>query len=216
MINILIVDDRADARITLRETIELHLPENAMLSVSDTFPLDNVDDYASFIREHDIAALLLDERLNEAKSPETGEFSAYLGHDVVERLRQALPEFPVYVVTTHNEDEALVVNAGDFEDIVERDLFQREPLKYIARINRAAMRFQETMKERLAELNSLTLKAAQGNLSKDEGDQLERIRTILGLPFSTGSDLLISDLIAETRALAAKSDELIKKIRREK
>lgn len=215
MINILIVDDREDARVTLRETIELGVPEEFAISIIDTFPLDDVDAYPSYIREHDIAALLLDERLTEVNSPETGKYSSYLGHDVVDRLRLALPDFPVYVVTTHNEDPVLVENAGDFEDVVERDIFQREPLKYMSRISRAAMRFQETMQRRLAELNELTLKAAEGVLSGEEQTRLNDTRTVLGLPFTAGSDLVVSDLIAEARVLALRSSDLINRIRGE-
>lgn len=212
MINILIVDDRADARTTLRETIELQAPDDLKVAVSDTFPLELVDEYASYIREHDIAALLLDERLNEVSNSE-GRYSAYLGHDVVDRLRQALPEFPVYVVTTHNEDPVLAANAGDFEDVIERDTFQRSPLIYLARISRAAQRFQESMQQHLTALNDLTLKAANGALSGEEQKRLTAVRTALGLPFTADSDLVASDLIAEARALTDKSDALIQKIR---
>lgn len=213
MINILIVDDRVDARTTLRETIELCIPQEFQIVIEDTFPLDDVDAYASYIREHDIAALLLDERLNEEENPVTGRFNSYLGHDVVDRLRKALPEFPVYVVTTHNDDAALVTNAGDYEDIVERQTFQRDPLKYMSRISRAAMRFQETMQKRLAELNELTLRAAHGELSREDQQRLNETRTALGLPFAADSDLMVSDLIAEARMLAEKSNDLIQKIR---
>lgn len=212
MINILIFDDRADARETLREAIEMSAPEEFNLAVSDTFPLEDVDAYASYIREHDIAALLLDERLTE-ESDTDGRHSTYLGHQLVEHLRRALPEFPVYVVTTHKTDDELVKQAADVEDIVERRAFHKEPLTYLTRIKRAAMRFQESMQERLDELNSLTMKAASGELTADEQKQLNETRTALGLPFSASADLMISDLIAEARLLAARSENLIQKLK---
>lgn len=212
MINILIVDDREDARKTLRETIEISVPGDFNLAVSDTFPFEDIDSYASYIREHDVAALLLDERLNEA-SDANGRHSTYLGHQVVEHLRQALPELPVYVVTTHKTDDELVKQAADVEDIVERRTFQKEPLMYLTRIRRAAMRFQETMQKRLVELNDLTMKAAHGELTAEEQTQLNETRTALGLPFSASADLMVSDLIAEARALATRSEDLIRKIR---
>jgi DNA-binding NtrC family response regulator len=212
MINILIVDDREDARSTLREAIEISVPGDFNFSVSDTFPFEDVDSYASYIREHDISALLLDERLTEESNAD-GRYSTYLGHQLVERLRGALPEFPVYVVTTHKTDDELVKQAGDVEDIVERRTFHREPLTYLNRIKRAAMRFQETMQRRLTDLNDLTLKAARGELTVAEQMRLNETRTALGLPFSGSSDMIVSDLIAEARALAAKSEELLNKIK---
>jgi len=212
MINILIVDDREDARATLREAIEMIVPTDDSVAVSDTFPFEDVDSYASYIREHDIAALLLDERLTEASDAE-GRFSNYLGHQVVEHLRRALPEFPVYVVTTHKTDDELVKQAGDVEDIVERRTFHKEPLMYLSRIKRAAMRFQENMQKRLDELNDLTMKAALGELTAVEQKQLNETRTVLGLPFSASADLMVSDMIAEARVLAARSEELINKIK---
>ncbi len=212
MINILIVDDREDARALLKETIEEYAPSEPAIKVLDTFPLDEVDAYASYIREHDISVLLLDERLNEKSSPQ-GKHNSYYGHDVIEKLRNALPEFPVYLVTTYNEDPDVVAKAGEFEDIVERDTFQKAPQVYMSRISRAATRFLESMQKRLADLNELTMKAASGNLSDAEQTQLDTIRTVLGLPFTSGSDLMVSDLIVEARALADRSEELIQKIK---
>lgn len=133
--------------------------------------------------------------------------------EIVEHLRRALPEFPVYVVTTHKTDDELVKQAADVEDIVERRAFHKEPLTYLTRIKRAAMRFQESMQERLDELNSLTMKAASGELTADEQKQLNETRTALGLPFSASADLMISDLIAEARLLAARSENLIQKLK---
>lgn len=211
MINILIVDDRKDARATLREAIEVNVPADFNVAVSDMFPLEDVDDYEYYIRHNNIAALLLDERLTEES--EDGRHSTYLGHQVVEHLRRALPEFPVYVVTTHKTDDELVKQAADVEDIVERRTFHKEPLTYVSRIKRAAMRFQEAMQKRLDTLNELTMKAAGGALTADEQRQLNETRTALGLPYSASTDLMVSDLIAEARDLAAKSEELLKKIK---
>jgi CheY-like chemotaxis protein len=215
MLKILIVDDREDVRTTLREIIEENLPEGSTVAVEDIFPFEDVKAYASHIREHDFAALLLDERLNELKNPVTGKHIPYFGHDVVGHLRAALPDFPVYVVTTWRTEQDLVAKEAEFEDVVERDVFQKTPHKYTSRIQRAATRFQEAMQQHLDTLNNLTLKAARGALTAEEQKLLSSARQVLGLPFAADSDLLVSDLIAEARNLASESEDLIARIRKE-
>lgn len=212
-LKILIVDDRADVRGTLREMVELHLPQDADIEVDDMFPLDDVEGYASYIHENDIAALLLDERLNEARNPDTGRHIPYFGHEVVGSLRSALPDFPIYVVTTFRTDSDLVAKESEFEDVVERGEFQKEPQKYTNRIQRAASRFREAMRQQLQILDELTTKAAHGALTEGERDTLAGVRQLLGLPFSGDSQFVVSDLIAQARALVTDSERLIGKIK---
>jgi CheY-like chemotaxis protein len=213
MLKILIVDDRAEARKLLREIIEVHLPEGANVEVEDTFPLEDVHAYASHVREHDVNALLLDEMLHEQKDPASGKYVPYFGHDVVGHLRAALPDFPVYVVTTYKPEHALVEKEAQFDDIIERDDFQKSPQKFTDRIQRAASRFQEAMQQHLVALSELALKAADGKLTKDEQTKLISTREILGLPFTSDSDLVVSDLIAEARVVVAKSEELLRRLK---
>lgn len=212
-LKIAIVDDRLDARRTLREMVELNLPPETDIEVEDLFPLDGIEEYASYIREHDVAALLLDERLNEVKNPETGKHTPYFGHQIVDSLRRALPDFPVYVVTTFRTDSDLVAKEAYFEDVVERGEFQKEPQKYTNRIQRAASRFRDSMRQQLQLLDELTLKAAHGALTAEERDTLAGVRQALGLPFSADSEFVVSDLIAQARALAEDSERLIEKIK---
>lgn len=211
-LKILIVDDRVDPRNTLRELIELHLPASADISVEATFPLGTANDYPSFIRENDIAALLLDERLNEVGDPDTGSHVPYMGHDVVSGLRACLPDFPVYVVTTYRSDADLVDKEDQFEDVVERTEFQRNPEKYTNRIQRAASRFQEAMRQQLEVLADLTSKAANGLLTQDEKGQLSAVRQMLGLPFTADEHFVMSDLIAKAKVLVAESELLLSKL----
>lgn len=213
MLRILVVDDRKKAREHVRELIETHLPKDANVEVSDTFPLDDVEAYASYIREHDVAALLLDERLGEVGDPSTGRHIPYFGHDVIGFLRARLPDFPVYAVTTFKTDHDLTQKAAEFEDIIDRDEFQSRAQTYTSRILRAAARFQDAMDSHLNTLNSLTLKAAEGKLSSEEQKLLEQTRAILGLPFTSGTALVASDLLAQARAVALQSEALIQKLK---
>ena len=216
MLKILIVDDRVDTREHLKELIELNLPDDAEIAVEDTFPLQDLKDYPSYVREHNISALVLDERLNEDKNPELGTHADYYGHDVVDFLRSRLPDFPVYVVTTHATDQDLMVKESQFEDIVDRDKFQQSADIYTARIQRAASRFQDAMRQHLLNLNSLTLKAVTGTLSEADHKLLTSTREMLGLPFTADTDLVLSDLVAHARELSILSTELLKKLKEKK
>ena len=211
-LKILIVDDRANVRERLRELIELSLNQDADIEVDDIFPLDAIGDYASYILENDVAALLLDERLNESQNPLTGTHIAYLGHEVVDSLRSSLPDFPIYVVTTFRTDSDLVAKESDFEDVVERSEFLKDIEKYTSRIQRAASRFWDSMRQQLNTLEALTTKAAHGNLNEAERRQLVAVREALALPFSADSQFVASDLIAQARELAIDSERLIRKI----
>ncbi len=213
MLRILVVDDRKDAREHVRELLETHLPKGAEVEISDSFPLDDVKAYASYIREHDIAALLLDERLGEVGDPSTGRKSIYLGHDVIGYLRTRLPDFPVYAVTAFGADHDLTQKAADFEDIIDRTELQNEAQTYTSRILRAAARFQEAMSSHMQTLNTLTLKAAEGSLSQEERKKLEQTRSLLGLPFTADTEIVASDLLSKARALASDAEALINKIK---
>lgn len=214
MLRILVIDDRKAAREHVRELLETHLPKGADVEISDSFPLNDVKAYASYIHEHDVAALLLDERLGEVGDPITGRKSTYLGHEVVGYLRARLPDFPVYAVTAFGADHDLTQKAADFEDIIDRTEFQNEVQKYTSRILRAAARFQDAMNSHLQTLNALTLKAAEGKLSAEEKKKLEQTRSVLGLPFTSDSELVASDLLAKARAVAAEAEDLIVKLKR--
>lgn len=213
MLRILVVDDRKDAREHVRELLETHLPKGADVEVSDSFPLEDVEAYASYISEHDVAALLLDERLGEVGDPSTGLHIPYFGHDVIGFLRARLPDFPVYAVTTFKTDPDLTQKAPEFEDIIDRDEFQGKAQTYTSRIVRAAARFQDAMESHLQTLNTLTRKAAEGKLSPEEQTALEQTRAILGLPFTSGAELVASDLLVQARAVASESEALIEKLK---
>ncbi len=213
MLKILVIDDRKNVREHICELLETHLPKGADVEVSGAFPLNDVKSYASYIREHDIAALLLDERLGEVGDPITGRKSTYFGHDVVGHLRSRLPDFPVYAVTAFGADHELTQKAADFEDIIDRTDFQNKVQTYTSRILRAAARFQDAMNSHLENLSALTLKAAEGKLTSEEQKTLEQTRSVLGLPFTSDAELVASDLLANARAVAFEAEALINKLK---
>jgi CheY-like chemotaxis protein len=211
MISLLIVDDDTDVRNTLKERIEVELPEATSMKIYAEPPFPNIADYASYIAEHDISALILDERLNERPIPSTGIHVAYFGHDVIGGIRKELPDFPVFVVTTYSGDDALVEKFSEFEAIVDRDDFELKAADYTKRIIRAASRFRDSMQQHLELLNRLSIKALDPAvpLTELEQQQLAATRELLGLPFQGPSNALMSDLVEQAKSLAAESKELL-------
>jgi DNA-binding NarL/FixJ family response regulator len=216
-IRLLLVDDRDEVRKEMRETIELVASGSSVeLEIEDEFPFFSVEDYAPFIQEHDIHALLLDERLSEQMNRSTQQHVGYLGHDVLEKLRSALPDFPVYVVTTYPNDEDLVSNASEVEDIIDRIEFSKSVEKYVSRIQRAASRFLESRKDALDKLERLSLLAASGALDVKQEEELNSVRAFLSLPYEEGSSRTLSGVVEEARALAEKAEQLLEALQNSK
>ena len=102
---------------------------------------------------------------------------------------------------------------SEFEDIVERGIFQANTAKYTDRIQRAASRFRDSMRKQLLLLDELTTKAARGEMSEDDRSSLVSVREALSLPFSSDSQFVASDLIAEARQLVSDAESLLLKIK---
>lgn len=183
-----IVDDREDVRITITDSIRLALPEG--WDALDISPFKTLDNYLIWISQFEIVALIIDEQLNEASNQ--GVAVNYAGHDLVDYIRQYLPEFPIFVVTSYKNDPALQEELdGRFkyvEDIIERNAFYERPDDYIARITRAGQRYSQTFEGELAELADFAKKAATGeSISIEERERAKAIQTKLETAFPIDS-----------------------------
>jgi CheY-like chemotaxis protein len=213
MLNILVVDDRLENRKDVKELLELAVPEGASISVEAIPPFEQIDEYAKYIGEHDIAALLLDERLNETAISPTQGIAGYFGHEVIAYVRAAFPDFPVYVVTTYKGDDSLVEQASQFEEIFDRSDFQKNIETYALRIWRASTRYQDSMQDQLKLMGELAMKAAEGNLTEPDQQKLTSTRALLGMPFLDKSPLLFSDFITQAQSISDDAIRLIEKIK---
>lgn len=209
MLSILLIDDDVDVRNDLKEAIELAAPDGSKFEIDTEDPFPDITSYSKYIREHDISALVLDERLYERPSKRTGKAVNYKGHDVIDTLRTALPDFPVFVVTTYADDESLQSKWGDFEAIIDRDLFRENADGYTKQVLRSAGRFQQAMQEQLSEMSELAATAATRPLKDDEAKRLAALRGLFGLPFADTDALLVSDLLEEAHQLAAEAKDLL-------
>ena len=95
-----------------------------------------MSDYLEEIAGGDeIAVLILDERLDEQVG--SNEPVTYQGHELVGYLRQRLPTFPVFMVTSFVHDLEGTGQDREFEDVIERGKFAEDADMYVPRLIRA-------------------------------------------------------------------------------
>lgn len=171
-----IIDDRLDHRQTLKRGLDLEL-SGEWQSV-DSEPLASLEEYMSWLSEHDVSVLLLDEKLQEQATV------GYDGHDVVSHLRKILPTFPIFVITAYPEDEELKKKFSDVEEIIPRAEFSRHTSEFVPRFLRAAQRYLNSFQAELAELSEKSKKIAEGVATEDDIKTVEAIQAKLELAFT--------------------------------
>lgn len=175
-----IIDDRNDFRETLLRSIDNELEEDWQ-SVAIA-PLPDMEDYPVWIAEHDVAVILLDERLNE-QIEATGKDVDYKGHDLVEFIRRHIPTFPVFVITSYKDDEELRKKFSDVEDIIDRQEFLKRAGEYAPRFFRSGQKFLQVFRAELSELAEKANKIATGKATQEDFEKANAIRTRIGLAF---------------------------------
>ncbi len=183
MPNIAIVDDRIDFRTTLKRKIELSLKKlnQSIWSVIDIDPFVDMDDYVVWIKDNDIAILILDEKLQEVAS---GSKVNYSGSLLIEKIRESLKEFPVFAITSYPNEPDLQNKFPLFDEILERDTFYNKCDEYVSRFLRAGQRFLTTHYTQLKQISDLSQKVASGTATNEEKGLLASLQTLMGLPYS--------------------------------
>jgi len=211
-----IVDDRDDQRQTLSRFLATQVAHP--WEVIDTAPLSKKESFTSWITEHEVSVLLLDERLNERQDGKR-RFVAYRGHELVEFLRKTLPNLPIYVVTSYPDDADLKERFKDVEDIIERRQFYEKAGGYIPRMLRSAQKFLEAFRNELETLARGAERMAVGKASVREIQQIKAIQTKLSVAFPTeyveNRQAYLSKIEANVKQLLALKQKL-EHIRRKK
>lgn len=192
MPNIGIVDDREVHRTTVAKNFGLHLKDS--WGYQDRFPFQSKDEYITWIQEEDIAALVIDERLHEEAV--NGINVDYNGHDLAVFLREQFPDYPIYVVTSHEIDQDLLDIKANVEDIIRREEFNKEPENYVPRIVRAGQRFFDQYQSELKKIAELSAKIATGKGGQRDSDELSSLQAKIGIT-SCDSGIEKSQLITE-------------------
>lgn len=201
-----IVDDRDDVREIMRDSVRLALPQGwAEIDIS---PLNSLKDYPSWIGQNEIVALIIDERLNEAAT-NTGTAVSYEGHNLVDYMRRYMPELPIFVVTSFQDDPDLRERFRHVEDIIERNEFYERPGDYISRITRAGQRYLQTFEGELAELADFAKKSALGeSISDKEQERAKAIQTKLEMAFPIESIASRGEWLSRMEQLIAEMETL--------
>lgn len=193
MPSIAIIDDRKDFRDTVKKNVNAVIEEG--WEVIDADPLANLADYPSWLNEENVAAILLDERLNDQST------SNYQGHDLVAYIRKRLPTLPIFIVTSYPLDDELQDKFKDVEGILKREDFNKETEKYMPRITRAAQRYVEVFEKELSELSDKAQKIAKGEATEED---FEKVRAI-----HARMDIVYSDTLQERNQSIKDLDDVI-------
>lgn len=184
MPKIAIVDDRKDLRETLENKIKLYLRKLQLnWEVIGIAPFLEKDDYLNWIRENDIAVLILDERLQEVQN--NGLSVNYNGSHLIEYLRKTLPDFPVYAITGYETDSDLQDKFPLFDEILSRDTFFKRANEYILRFTRSGQRFLDTYNSHLIRISKISNLIAVGKATEDDIKELNSIQEYLNIPFTS-------------------------------
>ncbi len=201
-----IVDDRDDVRAIMIDNVRLALPDG--WEAIDIPPWNTLDNYPSWISQEEIVALIIDERLNEVANA-NGAVD-YEGHDLVDYMRQHMPEFPIFVVTSYKEDAPeLGERFKDVEDIIERNNFYERSGDYIPRIIRAGQRYLQTFEQELAELADFAKRSAAGeDISTGEYERAKAIQTKIETAFPIENIASRGEWLSQMEQLIAELETL--------
>lgn len=180
-----VIDDRPRARKIIATGIKLKL-KGTNWDVMHASPLHSFDDYPSWLAEHEISVLIVDEKLNESYDSAVpgGSAVSYEGHQLVDFLRKRMPSFPIFILTSYPKTVPNKTK-GDVEDIIERDDFTKYPENYAPRFARASQRYLESVEQELAQISSFAEKIALGEkVSQSEQQKVQAIREKINLSFS--------------------------------
>jgi len=209
MLNIAIIDDRAKLRETIHRLINATIPEG--WNCQSYPPLNDLDDYNSFINNEEISVLILDELLHE-QAEDSDSHVSYNGHDVANYMRNFNSEFPIHIITSYKDNEALNDSGESFDSIYDRNEFIRNSEKIVPRLVRSAMRYIETNEKKLAELTRLSQKKAADNLTQDENVRLLALQEELNIKASSSTVTDIVEIVSNIESNLSTLDSLIKNI----
>lgn len=209
MLNIAIIDDRAKLRETIHRLINATVPEGWQCQSYP--PLNDLNEYKTFINDEEISVLILDELLHE-QAEDSDSHVKYNGHDVANYLRKFNSEFPIHIITSYKDNEALNDSGESFDSIYDRNEFIKNSEKIVPRLVRSAMRYIETNDKKLSEMTRLAQKKATDNLNQDEDNRLLALQEELNIKISTNTDSDIVGIVSNIESNLSTLDNLIDNI----
>jgi hypothetical protein len=206
-----VVDDRPELRQTLVRNIKLALTDDKW-TVLDISPLPKIVDYPSWIMEHEVAALLLDERLDEYTPGHVA--AGYRGHQLVEFLRQRMPAMPMYFVSTFVGDENIEDALAQVDGVYARSEMNDKADKCIPRILRAGQKYWTEYQEELTTLSAISKRIADGVQTNEDMATIEAIRQHLALAFPISDMATLSTWLGKATQHLTELEDLKVRIER--
>lgn len=177
-----IIDDRKDQREDILTIFGLCVGDDVRWNFLAIEPLSGIEEYPSWIVENDVVAIVLDERLHEEVTS-SGQHVDYNGHELAEHIRQGMETFPIFVVTSF-QDQELLDRQNIVENIIERAEFSgRNRQIHVERILRSGIRFSEHFSSELLAISDLADKVATGKASDKDKEELRIKQTSIKLAF---------------------------------
>lgn len=183
-----IIDDDKAQRETLKSILESHLENfDSKIEVIDTFPFpdDSIAQYKDWVEQNDIICLIFDEQMHN-DSEEGKEPVGYRGNQLVLEIRKYFKEIPIYVITSHKNDEDLQEKFSEFEDIIGREEFIGDGEKYVRRFIRASQSFLNENISELSELKQLSEIVASGKNDENDLARLKALQLKLNVQIDSG------------------------------
>lgn len=179
-----VIDDREEVRDAVKARLDRALAREGAgdeWEVVVTPPLPSIGLYAPWVTEHEVAVLLVDQRLNE-------EFpTPYSGHDIVDRLRPRKFDLPIFYLTEVN-DPVLEEDQRVSAVIARRDLTTDidATQEWLRVFMREGLRYEQGVARALARLSEISEMTVMGTANEEELKEAAAIRQELLLPFEGG------------------------------
>lgn len=165
----LLVDENAEQR-RAYTLILTELFEGTGVVIRAIAPLAKPADYNPIVADGGIAALILDQKMEDGGV-------GYTGTELSSFLRGVVPKLPIFILSNFTEEKALFEQGeGDVEYIVDKkvltDPTTRDAQIFKARVLRRLNVFADVLTERAQRYHDLLVKSLTSRLSADEEKEL--------------------------------------------
>ena len=205
-----LLDDRGPQRETISRLLSTQLPTEWTCIDAPLF--DKPDQYPQWLIANDVQVLLADHKLDEHSAEEGSVAVNYKAPEVIETVRKAIPNFPIFVLTAYPEDPQLTQHLSEAEAVIRRTKFAEEISIHVPRMLRSANRFAEEHQKHLAELSTLASAAAAGQAQPKDVERMKSLQAEIGL----GVDFAITaerrDLLTDLEDKLGKMEKLQREI----
>ena len=164
-----LVDENGEQRRAFALTLG-ELFEDCGLIVEPMAPLPNPNDYAPLLASGTVAALILDQRLEDGGV-------AYSGTQLSAYLRGIVPKLPIFILSNYTDDRSLFEQGeGDVEYIVPKKIIadptSRDAQIFKSRFLRRLNVFVDVLDERAKRYHDLLVKSLREKLTPEEEEEM--------------------------------------------